>query len=1100
MMSVKARITRSLTLSIGILGAFGLASEAEATRVWAVQEPLSYVSTTAGGYAKTNLVAGRGSDPGDPWFHQIVRKCLGDTSASGPGACNGKRAAGLYTYFDPDSMAWVTPEEFLPTGDRGNDFNLVVTPDDEVLVVHEYWDESVGDRGIALSRRNGGSWTQEWISDTSGGAGAATPQVFLQEFPDSVVLHVTYEQGPVEPTPLIYRRKRVSGTGGTWSAPDTVSTYLGGGALLVDSIERPHHITKYLNTSGSPHWVELRHVHREPTGWVDALIDTFAVTAPPPLGAEYDVDSAISAGGTSDDEFYLAYSSPLDSSYARSNGEIWVTRLTVTPADSSFAWATAVQASPDENERAVAGRIDPTLDGFFHLTYMRPPPPGQIRRPTTSEYAGIFYRRSSTPLVSSSWTDAMDITADRATAARSVGFARYGARTMFTYSLFAQADPDDWWQPWYRFFDTVDTLSANTRFHADLIELHSDFLVAPTCTLAIAAGSQVLASSPATGINIGNQSGLVELVVDGVLEVEGTEADPVVLTSESATSGSWGGILFRDAADDGRSSIEYAEIEYPTFGIQVDSLACTLIRPKFESASSAEIYVDRDTRIPEYHEWDLLAPTRVVIDPVDHSGANHGGEDADHIEITVDGVLRTGRPTSAAATDSVWFQSGATSPASGDWVGITVRWDPDSTKGVIRDASIGWCVDPLSFVVSDSALVEDSNLHHFGGTGIFDWGTGGFYRRNLVQGSQGVSQAVDGGSIGIHSLTSMPTIEENTVLWHKQFGVKLEWSKTYCTNLETDPYAVEDSVFVSGNMVTGAGGDDPDFLGVGVSVVWGCRMRHLRLYGNDVVDWWFDKGVSVFQCSDTRLQCNRIEANGWGFTHSRNVSETTGGSVRLQRNFVNESRLAGVWADDLSKLVLYDGGTFATSNEIRIRSDSTGHYVDNQDTSTSAVLDARHTVWRVGSAIVAEGDSLAVRMRITGTDSLLVNIADFETVAADCSGSQQASANRPRQEIVAAEQEEGPPLLPSCSVSTDRERTTVSLESPAPGFESLSVRVFDVLGRRVTTVHDGPLPEGRHELVWNHDLGEGRRVSSGIYFLVIRTAGWSATQKLLVVR
>ncbi|MEZ5066614.1 MAG: FlgD immunoglobulin-like domain containing protein [bacterium] len=1059
--------------------------------MWSGQAPLTYVATDAGGYAKNNLAAGRGTDPGDPWFHQIVRKCLGDTSGQ---SCNGEFATGLYTYFDPDSMAWVTPEEILPSTDRGNDFNIVVLPDDEILVVHEYWDNGVGPK-VALSRRTGANtWTQELISSSTGSA--HTPQVFLQEFPDSSVLHVTFSQDYV--TTLNYRRKRVSGSGGTWSTPDTVSTYLGGGAVFVDSFERPHQVTKYLDKSGDPYWLQLHHVYPDGSGWVDTVVDSFAVTVPPPL-TEIEIDPVVSARGGGDDEFYVAYSAPDDDNYTRSNGEIWVSRLTVSAVDSSITWATPVVGSPDKSERAVAGQIDRTSDGVYHLTYMRPPAPGTIRRPTVDEYAGIFYRESSTPLVSSSWSPPIDVTADRTTAARNVGFARSDYRTMFTYSLFAQADPDDWWQPWYRFYDEEpDTVAANAHVEwSGLVQLAGDFYVAPAGTLSIDQGAQVIVKANTDTLNIGNQSGLTELVIDGFLDSQGTESEPVVLTSSEETSGTWGGILFRDTADMSISRIEHTGVDYPTFGIQVDSLACTLIQPTFESPLQAGIHADRDTRIPATGEWDLVAPTTVSFATSDAGG---GGEDTTRVELAVDGVLRSHRPTGAAATDSVWFTSGATTPDRGDWAGITIRWDQYHSKGVLRDASIGYCTNPLAFVASDSALVEDSNLHHFTDTGIFDWGTGGYYRRNAVQGSEGVGAVEDGALLGIHSLTAIPQIEENTIGWHQISGIEVEWTKNYCADLEDSTQAPEDSVFVIGNTLTGKGEQNSDYqLGSGITVTWGCRKRHVRIYENSVEDW-YENGVDLLQCADTRLKCNDLVDNKRGVSHSRNISETSGGPVRLRTNFILGSDDAGVWADDFSKLKLYDGGVFATSNEIQVEGVSTGVYVHHED-YTASVLDARHTVWRdAADQILGEADSLYVRTRIDGIEPLLVNIADFDTVAADCSGSQQLESRLQRPESVVDSGPQPAPNVPTFEVANDRDRTRVDLGLPGHDRSKVSVRVYDVSGRLVSTIVDGELPPGRHAITWAQDTNSGRPVASGIYFLVARGDSWSFVRKAVVIR
>jgi flagellar hook assembly protein FlgD len=42
--------------------------------------------------------------------------------------------------------------------------------------------------------------------------------------------------------------------------------------------------------------------------------------------------------------------------------------------------------------------------------------------------------------------------------------------------------------------------------------------------------------------------------------------------------------------------------------------------------------------------------------------------------------------------------------------------------------------------------------------------------------------------------------------------------------------------------------------------------------------------------------------------------------------------------------------------------------------------------------------------------------------------------------------------------------------------------VFDVVGRRVVTIHKGMLPQGTSQLAWNGRRQDGSRAPGGIYF------------------
>lgn len=62
------------------------------------------------------------------------------------------------------------------------------------------------------------------------------------------------------------------------------------------------------------------------------------------------------------------------------------------------------------------------------------------------------------------------------------------------------------------------------------------------------------------------------------------------------------------------------------------------------------------------------------------------------------------------------------------------------------------------------------------------------------------------------------------------------------------------------------------------------------------------------------------------------------------------------------------------------------------------------------------------------------------------------------------------------------------------------VRVLDVAGRAVRTLHDGPLAAGEHPLRWDLATGEGRAAPAGLYFVRARLRSGVWTQRLIVVR
>ena len=71
--------------------------------------------------------------------------------------------------------------------------------------------------------------------------------------------------------------------------------------------------------------------------------------------------------------------------------------------------------------------------------------------------------------------------------------------------------------------------------------------------------------------------------------------------------------------------------------------------------------------------------------------------------------------------------------------------------------------------------------------------------------------------------------------------------------------------------------------------------------------------------------------------------------------------------------------------------------------------------------------------------------------------------------------------------------TTISFQLPTSGFVSL--KVFDVLGREVTTIANEPLDAGEHKYVWN-----ASSYSSGVYFYQLTAGSYISTKKMMLIK
>ena len=76
--------------------------------------------------------------------------------------------------------------------------------------------------------------------------------------------------------------------------------------------------------------------------------------------------------------------------------------------------------------------------------------------------------------------------------------------------------------------------------------------------------------------------------------------------------------------------------------------------------------------------------------------------------------------------------------------------------------------------------------------------------------------------------------------------------------------------------------------------------------------------------------------------------------------------------------------------------------------------------------------------------------------------------------------------------------TTISFDLPEN--QRVELRVYDLLGREVTTLLDHEVSSGSHEVKWDGTDGQGIQMSSGVYFYRIQTPTRVAFNKMLLVR
>jgi hypothetical protein len=64
----------------------------------------------------------------------------------------------------------------------------------------------------------------------------------------------------------------------------------------------------------------------------------------------------------------------------------------------------------------------------------------------------------------------------------------------------------------------------------------------------------------------------------------------------------------------------------------------------------------------------------------------------------------------------------------------------------------------------------------------------------------------------------------------------------------------------------------------------------------------------------------------------------------------------------------------------------------------------------------------------------------------------------------------------------------------------IRLSVYDVRGRRVALLQEGPAQPGRYEILWSASDTRGRRMASGIYFVRLEAPDTTLVRRIVLVR
>ena len=77
---------------------------------------------------------------------------------------------------------------------------------------------------------------------------------------------------------------------------------------------------------------------------------------------------------------------------------------------------------------------------------------------------------------------------------------------------------------------------------------------------------------------------------------------------------------------------------------------------------------------------------------------------------------------------------------------------------------------------------------------------------------------------------------------------------------------------------------------------------------------------------------------------------------------------------------------------------------------------------------------------------------------------------------------------------------TTSIEFSLNKADDVTLSIYDILGRKINTLHDGQLQAGTHNIIWNGANRTGEPVSSGVYFYRLENSEGSQSKQMILLK
>jgi hypothetical protein len=399
-----------------------------------------------------------------------------------------------------------------------------------------------------------------------------------------------------------------------------------------------------------------------------------------------------------------------------------------------------------------------------------------------------------------------------------------------------------------------------------------------------------------------------------------------------------------------------------------------------------------------------------------------------------------------------------------------------------------------------NARLWNSRIYDFRDEAVVDAASKSWIKDSVIDGAPGGATLVN--RTGVHLIYSAARVEGTAVNWQNAaglsaYGIKAEWSKSYC-----DLPVGQDTLRIGSNTITGRGEGGAQTR-VGIHVTWGCDHRHPRIDGNTITQWE-SRGLHLQQCADTWVTCNDITDNRTGVYYTR-TSAAAGDTVRFSQNELKTSSAQNFYTDSAYRLLLRPDTQSATEGKNSIAKESDPAWpnaLNIESTDGSVTIDALRNTWWKSGAITT--DSTQIDSTIVGNVSFMPPLASEQLCGASgalagpgqgAEPERQLTSRMPVEELLPTEF-----ALATTSPNPMRETAVIGYDVPAGYNRRVSLRVYDVVGRKVRTLVEGVVPPGRHQATWTGVDQDGSRVASGVYFVHLRADEFRATRTVTLLK